>query len=204
MTASLPPFTLALLLIGAGCATDPPGGLPDGGERQAELLLGTGTIGVFEEVHDGDTVLLARGCQGSQHVWLSLRTRGMDPRRNIIQARLDREDGALVSLPTQVILTLLPVDGTEYHELTGIPIQVPNPDEIAGRMGTMFLTVTEGASTGGRKLTETRDVQVEWGTEVCGESDGGALPRTDGGRDVDAGLADGGRADAEVADAGRP
>lgn len=197
-------LTHACLCAGLGLAlTGCPGkGAPDGGSGDAgpaaDIDIGTGGIGVFEPVSDGDTMELVRGCQGSQHVWISLRARHINTRPAIIQIVAERDrDGLNTAIPFQVRLTFDQPPGADYTELSGLALVIPVPEQALDEDMTIRARVSEN-SPGGLMVEAERHVRIAWGDEVCGMTigDGGLVPRGDGGpipEAPDAGaLADGG------------
>jgi hypothetical protein len=146
--------------------------MPDGGALPdamgAELLIGTGGIDCYLPVEDGDVAFLARGCQGSQHVWISLRARGLDLRSPLIQARGFRaSDEVEIGPLVQTRLTFDPIEGEDWLALDGLRILVPEPDAFVGDEVVLRVRVRENRSPG---ITVERDKRVvlEWGTEDCG------------------------------------
>jgi len=182
--------------------TDPPDGRAPG---EPWVTIGTGGLGTYEELSDGDTAYLARGCQGGQHVWISLRAGRLDTMPALIQLRAQRErDEMDVSIPFQVRLTFEPVPEEEYDQLTGLQLVIPNPEEVLGEEVVIRARVSENVA-GGASAEDERHVVVEWGDEVCGGMgpDGGPDPNAmDGG----APLGDGGEPgpDAGAGDDGGP
>lgn len=155
------------------------------------MEIGTGGIDRYVPVEDGDTLELARGCQGGQHLWIGLRAYGLDTQPALISLSAVRAtDGEVVSIPTTVRLRFRQDDG--YDEITGIQLIIPTPNELFDRDIDINARVAEDISRG-RMARTTRRVDVVWGDEVCG----GALG--DGGvRDADGGLPDGAVLDADV------
>lgn len=169
--------------------------MPDTGLGEPRLEIGTGGIGRYEQLDDGDTALLAEGCQGGQHVWIGLRAYELDTSRALIRLVVERErDEFAASIPFQVRLTFEPVAGADYDELTGLQLQVPDPADVLSEQVIIRGRVTESSGPG-REVEAERRVTVEWGDEVCG-----------GSRDPDAGQRDGdaGAGDAGTTDAGSP
>jgi hypothetical protein len=155
---------LLVALIGAGC---------DANRPPAEIELGTGGPNRFEDVSSGATLDLAQGCQGLQHVWLSVRVRGLDPARAVIEAQLTRaRDAEMVALMLQVSLPLMPVDGGA--EVTGLQIVVPNAQDVLNEDLVLSVRVTD---RGGASAERSIPVRVEWGDERCED----AVPNPDAG-----------------------
>ena len=131
--------------------------------ENGELLLGSGEFD-FVPITDGQTLLLARGCQGSQHVWISLRASSLfNPRGVNVQLDLFRtSDGLRRSLE---FLVRLSFDvGAATHTLPGITLQVPDPEVTIGESLRLVATIVDAS---GRAARASRNVQVVWGTETC-------------------------------------
>lgn len=144
---------------------DPDGGsipVSDGAIFDGTLELGEGES-AFRAITDGDTLLVARGCQGSQHVWMTLRARGLDPRGITVRLKLERSDGTLASVEFYVRLSFERL--TDYSELRGLTLQIPMPDDVAGEDLLLTGELLDRAGHGARA---ERTVRVAWGTEVCG------------------------------------
>lgn len=190
---------LTLCLLSAACSG---GDGSDGGTADAtmaRLEIGTGRIGVFEPLPDDGTALLAKGCQGSQHVWISLRTWGLDTVRALVSAEMRLEgDTESQSVPLQLRLTFEEPNGEDYHELTGLQLIVPEPAMVEGKRCVIEATVSETESLG-TTVTDTKHVIVEWGPEVCGSTDGGAADAGEEDAGVDAAVDAGSDAGADAA-----
>lgn len=150
-----------------------------GGAPSVEL--GTGSTG-FEPIDDGDTLLIARGCQGSQHVWISLRSRNMATRGTYVHLWMDGPDGEEVTLEFVVRLSFMPSDDGTYGELPSLTLQLPDPDGAEGSPLTLHAEIRD---RDGLVATAERAVTVMWGTEVCMAVDAG--PEADAGVAGDAG-----------------
>ena len=152
--------------------------MEDGGGPVLEM--GSGGIDVYEPVEDGDTVELARGCQGGQHVWIGLRAWGLDTQPALISLRATRaSDGEMVSLPITVRLRF--VEMAEYDQITGLQLIIPTPDDVLDEDVDITVEVSEDFR-GGRTVSVTRRVDIEWGDEVCGDTgDAGPTLRGDAG-----------------------
>jgi hypothetical protein len=196
-------LTSFMLSVSAACADDSAtdaGVVPDA--MGAELAIGTGGVTCYLPLDDGDTVYLARGCQGGQHLWLSLRARGLDLMAPLVMARAFRtSDETDVGPVAQVRLTFDPLPGEDWFALNGLRILVPEPDDVDGEEIVVRVRLRENRSPG---LTIERDkrLRVEWGPEDCGGPtlcelaggldgsvgglDAGALDRSDAARGADA------------------
>jgi hypothetical protein len=137
---------------------------PDGSVLwDGELELGEGES-AFRPIGDGDVLAVARGCQGSQHVWIALRARRLDPRGMIIRLALTRmSDGTDVSLEFFVRLSFEAV--ADYSELLALTLQIPLPDDALMQDLRLSGEVVDRMGHGARA---ERRVQIAWGTEVCG------------------------------------
>lgn len=139
----------------------------DPGER---LVIGEGES-ELRPIANGDTLLIARGCQGSQHVWISLRADGaFDPRGVTVRLDLFRaRDDLRVSLEFLVRLSFQADATGSSSSLLGLTLQIPMPDIAIGEDLRLEAEITDRA---GMTATTTRTVQVAWGTEVCGSMGG--------------------------------
>lgn len=146
----------------AVAVTDAPPAVDAAGPR---VELGEGAID-FRPIVDGDTLLLARGCQGSQHVWVALRTHELIARAMIVTVSLDRAaDGARISADFMVRLSLSE-EPEGFATTGGITLQVPTPD---ADLDTDLRLSADVQDTAGRTAHAERRVRIAWGTEVCGE-----------------------------------
>ena len=156
----------------SGCGDPPPtldGGTDAGATGDApptengDLQVGTGEL-EFSPVVEGQTLLLARGCQGSQHVWISLRVNpAFNPRGMVVALDLLRaSDGARRSLEFVVRLTF--DMGPGVLQLAGLTLQVPEPDMAIAEDIVLVASVRDSA---GRVARASRNVRIAWGTETC-------------------------------------
>ncbi|MBX3268864.1 MAG: hypothetical protein KF729_01300 [Sandaracinaceae bacterium] len=150
---------LLALLVLLSCEPEPPPTL------EPQMALGVGEA-TFAEFADGDTLGLVSGCQGLQHVWTAVRAQGLDPRGTLVDLSLRRvEDGELVSQVFRVRISMQPVDGMPgVHELYGLTVIVPEPEEAIGRDLTLRATITDRA---GVELTDERPVRIDWAAGGC-------------------------------------
>jgi hypothetical protein len=130
------------------------------------LELGTGARGAFASVTDGQTVFLQRGCQGSQHVFVSLRAWGISataPRMvTITVSRV--EDGARVASAYSLLIPFVATaDGGA--EVTGLTPVIEEPRDVLGR-AVILRAVVEDAALGVR-VDDERRVVVQWGPDAC-------------------------------------
>lgn len=164
--------TVALVLC-ASCSAPPAdddGGIPSDGPRaQGTLLLGEGERD-FRAIVDGDTLQIARGCQGSQHVWMTLRSEDMDPRGMVVELSLVRaSDESPVSGAFRLRLSFTEDASGDFAQLTGLTLQVPEPDVVLGEDLLLRGRIEDRA---GVEASSERRVRVEWGTQVCEDPPG--------------------------------
>ncbi|WP_236607067.1 hypothetical protein [Sandaracinus amylolyticus] len=166
MRALLP---IAILL--AACSAGPDDPLDAGPDARATgtLHLGEGEL-AFRAIEDGDTLLLARGCQGSQHVFVTLRSEDMDPRGMVVELELVREgSGESVSGEFRLRLSFTPDASGAFAQLTGLTLQVAEPD---GAIGDDLVLRGRIEDRTGIEAHAERRVRIEWGTQVCSEPSG--------------------------------
>lgn len=161
--------SLLLVLLLAGCdpleAGDSPDldAGPDLPDIEPALEVGTGAV-AFVPFADGDTLALVRGAQGLQHVWIALRTWGIEPRGTLLSLALvrDRDRKAVSELHVRVSLT--PVEGELYSEIDGLTLVIADPEAALDEPLTLRAGVTE-AGDGEATVTSERHLRVAWGPE---------------------------------------
>ncbi len=139
---------------------------PDAAESSGPAIeLGTGPIGSFIELPMGSVARLQRGCQGSQHIFVSIRVRGIEEERPIITVRMTRvRDATHVSAPLMQRLPLEEV-GSGWREITGLTPVVEDPRDVLDEVIRIDAEVQD--STLGLTLHASRDVSVRWGEDAC-------------------------------------
>ncbi len=174
---SIQSFFFCILL-----ACDPMSGAPDASacawtpSGAPSVEVGTGSDS-FVAFSDGDTLDLITGCQGSQHIFVGLRARGLLPCGTILDLAVIRDrDQMIVSQPFNVRVSLRPADGTDYAEVYGLTLQVPDPSQALGEALTLRARVL---AMDGMRAESIRPIRIEWGVGGCRAIDGGA----DGGAD---------------------
>ena len=188
-----------LAALTAGCPgddDDPDGGpVPIDGELGPEVAIGTGGIERYVPIDDGDTVLMARGCQGGQHVWVGVRARGLDTEPALVSLSGVRvRDGQMVSIPITVRLRFVQDVADGWDEITGIQLVIPIADQAIDEEIDIRAQVAEDFR-GGQMQEATRRVRVVWGGEVCGAlGDGGLDGEVDDGGVPDGGVPEDGAA----------
>jgi hypothetical protein len=131
----------------------------------ATLVIGAGES-VLAPIADGDTLLLARGCQGLQHVWITLGATNIDPRGVRVALSLTRaSDGLVVSSVFDIRLSFTPEADGASAQLSALTLVVPTPDDALDRDLVMHGEIRDRA---GRVATQDLHVRIAWGTEVCG------------------------------------
>jgi hypothetical protein len=184
MQSRAPISATLLLVLGATCVgawgctggerpdvgTDLDGSvLEDAPIARGVLRLGEGQY-EFRAIEDGDVLQLAVGCQGSQHVWITLRSERMDPRGMMVELSLrGADDGELVSIPLQLRLSFTPDPSGQFAQLTGLTLQVPRPEFAIGRDLILRGRIEDRQ---GIEASAERRVRVEWGTEGCAPQPG--------------------------------
>jgi hypothetical protein len=152
---------LAMALVLSHCGGPQP---PSDAGPPPVVLLGAGESS-FTEITDGQTLLLARGCQGLQHVWITLRATDIDPRGVIVELSLTRTgDQLTLASPFQVRLSFTALDPI-LSELSALPLVVPMPADALGHDVRIQARITDRL---GRTASDAHDVRIEWGTEICG------------------------------------
>lgn len=140
----------------------PPPPLTDLPVGDFEVELGTGPER-FTPLSMGDTVTLHRGCQGAQHVWVSLKVTGMTEAP--ISFELSLRDS------TQVLASMYlegePWEHTESgtYDQVGLSFVVFDAEAAIGRPLVLGVEVR---SAEGRIGYGWREVRVEWGADSCG------------------------------------
>jgi hypothetical protein len=154
---------LALGLSLAGCPQPEPEPDPEPSET---LRLEVGSGQQFTPLADGDTLLLQRGCQGTQHTFVSLRAWGLSKPSAMVDLALTRVgDGKKLSFQYRVKLSFTPGSGAEDPaELPGLLLAIPDPDASVGK--TVRLTAKIDSDSG-EFATDSRTGTLEWGPDAC-------------------------------------
>ena len=133
---------------------------------EPEHDLGTGEPGQFVRVSDGQTVLLQRGCQGAQHIFFSLRSRGVriDTPAWITLSVSREGDGRVVSSAYSLRLMVTSTsDGV--GALTGLTPVIEEPSDVLGQWVAMEALMEDGARA--QRASARRRVMVRWGPDSC-------------------------------------
>lgn len=149
-------LALGLLLAGCGEPVSPP--------RTPRLEVGTGLL--FTALGEGATLELARGCQGSQHVFVSMRAWELASLTARVTLSLERvEDGRVVSSPYSVRLPFEAGSSPDAPaSLEGLLLVVPDPAPSLGREVRLTASIETESS---ERATDTRSATLQWGTETC-------------------------------------
>jgi hypothetical protein len=150
---------LALGLALAGC--------PEGGptEPDPSLRLELGTGQQFTPLADGETLLLQRGCQGGQHIFVSLRAWGLPPDPVMLDLSLTRpEDGQRVAPPFRVRFLFAQATGDAPDEVTGLVFLLTQPDQAVGRTVRLTASVETDA---GQSAEDSHTGPLQWGPSAC-------------------------------------
>jgi hypothetical protein len=119
-------------------------------------------------VPDGETLRLQRGCQGSQHVFTSLRVFGARDERLRVQVRIQRAaDEQVVSAPLDLRLPTEEDPEPGFVRITGLTPVIEAPRDVLGKEVIVSGSVQE---QDGAAATATLRGLVEWGPDSCGAS----------------------------------
>ncbi|NVJ12635.1 hypothetical protein [Myxococcus sp. AM010] len=155
--------TTAAWLAGCGGESGPAEEPP--AERTPRVAVGVGRPGQYAPVQPGDTLRLQRGCQGSQHVFVSLQAWSLEPLTATVSLSLTRQsDGQRVSLPYQLRLPFEPATEQRPAMLSGLLLVVPEPSEALGERVTLEARLEDA---GGQSATASREGVVQWGPDAC-------------------------------------
>lgn len=151
---------LALGLTLAGC----PEGEPTDPDPSLRLEVGTGQQ-QFTPLADEETLLLRQGCQGSQHIFVSLRAWGLPPNPVMVDLSLTRtDDGQRVSPAYRVRYLFAQGTGDAPDELTGLLFQLTQPDQAVGRTVRLTASVETDA---GQTVEDSHTGPLQWGPAAC-------------------------------------
>lgn len=132
---------------------------PDAGDFPLELGGGEEQL---TQLADGDEVLLHRGCQGAQHIWISLRAPTLEPALYPVTLAISHPDGAEAVPAHTIDYDFAAAD--PGAELIGVTLVVFDPLAVIGQPVDIHATVETGDGEVGR---DTRRVTVEWGADDC-------------------------------------
>jgi hypothetical protein len=116
---------LSLLLFASAC---------EGGEASPRAEVGTG-YDTFTPVAPESLVTVVCGTQGGQHIWLSVRTQGLNAESAHVTLRIRFDDGSLAAdhyiCGQQLENVTLQKQG-DWAEFTGVICFIPDPPSIHG------------------------------------------------------------------------
>ncbi len=143
----------AIALALSGCA-----------EVEPTLELGTGDRG-FEPIEDGQDLPMIEGAQGGWHLWISLRTTGLDPSDARVAMAVAPLEAGRPRQERILEVDLQPHEG--YHRLIGVPMVMSLPECFQNRVVLVEVTVTD---RGGRTESDERVVVPRWHEPIgeCG------------------------------------
>ena len=167
----------ALVLL--ACGGEPPVGAPlapdataailtDGGAHAPfEIAAGVGEPGAFAIPPTDTPLLLQRGCQGAQHIFVALRTATRPGEAFVGVAVVVRRvaDGAVVSTPFAVTLPweLDPL-AAGAGRVTGLTPVIEVPRDILEQEAEVEVTATTATATASSRFRGL----VRWGADSCG------------------------------------
>jgi hypothetical protein len=125
------------------------------------VILEVGSGLEFTPIESSSVLSLARGGQGGQHVFVSLRAWDMSVYRNTVELSLERvSDGRRVSFDYEVRLRFdPPMAAGEPALLEGLLLQVRDPSEVIGQEVRLKASIE---SDEGHRASDTRTATVEW------------------------------------------
>ncbi|MEW5852737.1 MAG: DUF2330 domain-containing protein [Myxococcota bacterium] len=121
----------AVALVAAvmsGCGTETPA---------PTVEIGTGESR-YESLSDGQDVELVRGAQGGYHMWMSLRSQGLDPEK----VWLDVETRVNGDKSTSSTVTRL-TSQDDNDVLVGWPLIIAEPERVDGQLMEVHVTLTD-------------------------------------------------------------
>lgn len=127
-----------------------------------EVELGTG-IEALIPLEAGDHMTLHRGCQGAQHIWVSLQVTEMEQEPISFELSLRDQEQVLTRLYLEGEPWLYLNHGT--YDQVGLSFVVFDPEEALGRPLVLGVEVK---TADGRVGYGWREVQIEWGADSCG------------------------------------
>jgi len=139
---------------------------PDVGPRPPAsdfpLALGVGET-TFVPLAHGEVALLQRGCQGAQHIWVSLHSPALPPADYLLRLSLLRLSDGYEVVPEHTLE--LPWDPHgDGSALLGVTLVIWDPLPIVEAVGDIYAEVE---APDGRVGRATLRVRVEWGPDAC-------------------------------------
>ena len=134
------------------------------------LLLGTGAD-QFRTLDDGEISTLHRGCQGAQHLWVSLRLPQHPPKSYALELSLFNENQELVappfSLEDEEWLGYSDSNYGSQHqgsEIIGLTLVVFDPSRVVGTRALVRSVVMISEQV---RVENEMWVEVQWGADAC-------------------------------------
>ena len=136
-------------------------------ESSPYLLLGKGAR-EFVAIDDGEISTLHRGCQGAQHLWVSLRLPMHAPDAYALELQLVDEQNELLAPPFTLTEEFWLAyedsnEGTMGSEIIGLTLVIFDPTRVVGNEALVKAKVTVDD-----QVLESRVwVEVQWGADAC-------------------------------------
>lgn len=164
-------LAIASCLLAALAACSGEGAAEDGSDLGTlplgpEVEVGTGRPGTWTPFADGDVVRLQRGCQGAQHIFVSVRVRGASEGAITISLSVRRtSDDERVTAPYDVRLPFAVLTPTGEREETGLMAVVFLASEVIGEEVWIDASIVDSAGSG---ASMRRRAVIAWGPDDCG------------------------------------
>jgi len=146
-------FLLTVAGLALGCGEVPPPA------EEPALELGTGSWR-FDALEDGQEVELIRGAQGGWHMWVSLRVRGVDMDRPLIELSVQPADESRPADETAIALPFESENSEGWRQRIGYTGIVEDPSCLVGELVRFRVEMT---TPDGEVLSSERDVRVMGG-----------------------------------------
>ena len=122
----------------------------------------------FVTIEDGEVSTLHRGCQGAQHLWVSLRLPMHTPDAYGLELTLVNQNDELLAPPftlEEEEWLAYEVSGQEHQgsEIIGLTLVIFDPISVVGREGLIKTKVF----IDGEVLESRVWVEVQWGADAC-------------------------------------
>ena len=138
----------------------------DGGDTPPQsdrLIIGRG-VEEFIMMTEGEVSTLHRGCQGAQHLWVSLRIKDAEPNSYPFTLTLINEEGDEVAPPYTLDQEFWsPSVDDEGSELYGLTLVIFDPTRVVGQRAL----ITAMVEIDGQRLSRSIWVEVQWGADAC-------------------------------------
>lgn len=136
---------------------------PPAPESDFELSLGIGERR-FTAVEHGAPALLQRGCQGAQHVWISLRSPALAPGAYLMTLSATRAADGAEAVPAHDLEFDWVPAAEGGAELVGVTLVVFDPLAVVDAEVDVHAAVRTDDGRVGRAV---RRLRVEWGPDDC-------------------------------------